>query len=477
MTTADARVDFADWVSPMLVKELRQGMRSRVFMLAFFVTQILMIISVSFSLGASEAGGDTYRVFDAIFWMLVGVPLLFIMPIRAFGGVGTEIRAQTLDLILLTHLSAWRVLLGKWTALMAQTLLLVCAMLPYVALRYFLGGVNLIEDLQTILFLIIASATLTAITLSVSPYQSRVLRSLFVIGFIFMLQAVPVVIGVWVSSSAMLGVAAPGPALNAKIYLAILFYIPAFILFALQSGAARIAPPAENHAIVKRLAGFAFIAAAPLLALCGVELSAVIGYSILCLTVVAAESLTESVSTVPSLYRPFLRRGLGGRLMGSILLPGWPFALIYVLFTSALVALIIFAMGAKSPEPGAATLLALLAIVLLPAALVRLTLPRTTHFLAFYLGLQIFFTLVTLFLQILAESGGGNPVFRGVLSLIPHAVFLISATDSFPKELAGTAQVAMWILCGGSVALLAALAIRPLAEIRESIRRSDGGAS
>ena len=54
MLSSSQRSDFGDWLSPMLVKELRQGMRSRVFVAAFYVTQVLMILSTIFPVSATQ---------------------------------------------------------------------------------------------------------------------------------------------------------------------------------------------------------------------------------------------------------------------------------------------------------------------------------------------------------------------------------------------------------------------------------------
>ena len=74
---------------------------------------------------------------------MVAVPTLLIIPISALNAIGSEIRGNTLELIFLTRLTALRIVVGKWFALFAQSLLLVCAVLPYLVLRYFMGGVNL----------------------------------------------------------------------------------------------------------------------------------------------------------------------------------------------------------------------------------------------------------------------------------------------------------------------------------------------
>ena len=177
MLASSKHSDFADWLSPMLVKELRQGMRSRIFVAAFYLTQLLMILSTVFSLIAASrtdnVPSDLFGFLSGLFWFMVSVPLLFVMPLLGFAALHTEMKAGTLELVFLTRLSAWRIVAGKWTAFMAETLLLVCAILPYVMLRYFLGGVGVIEDLQSLFFLLLASALLTATTLAMSPYESN----------------------------------------------------------------------------------------------------------------------------------------------------------------------------------------------------------------------------------------------------------------------------------------------------------------
>ena len=73
-----------------------------------------------------------------------------------------ETRANTFDLVQLTRLTAFRITLGKWLALVAQTALLVAALLPYAVLRHYFGGVDVITDLVIIAHLMMASFVLTA---------------------------------------------------------------------------------------------------------------------------------------------------------------------------------------------------------------------------------------------------------------------------------------------------------------------------
>ena len=150
--------DFADWFSPIIVKELRQGMRARAFLGIFLAIQFFMIVCVLISLG--DGSHDAAAGF---FWTFIGGAILFAMPLRGLATLNGEMKGNTMELMLLTQLSAWRITAGKWLALVLQTLLLVCAVLPYVVLRYFLGGVNLVDDLAMLGFMLIGSALATAL--------------------------------------------------------------------------------------------------------------------------------------------------------------------------------------------------------------------------------------------------------------------------------------------------------------------------
>ena len=119
------------------------GTYSRAFYIAlvFLIMQALMIlcvllyvVSLSKNLGVRGANG--------MFWTFVSILLLMIMPLRGFGTVYNEVKENTIELIFLTRLSAWRIVAGKWGALCFQTLLLFSALLPYVVLRYFLGSID-----------------------------------------------------------------------------------------------------------------------------------------------------------------------------------------------------------------------------------------------------------------------------------------------------------------------------------------------
>src|SRR4051812_36487155 len=189
-----ARGDFPTWLPAMLVKELRQGLRTRGFVGAFIIFQVIMALLMVGTVFGSMFGNSMSRSIMAttitgFFWTLLGAQMLLSTPARALGTLQAELDSRALDLLVLTRLTAWRIVLGKWGSLMAQSLLLLVAMLPYGIVRYFMGSVNLMEDAQIGASMIAGCALLTAAGLACSGLP-KIVRVLVPIALIFGFQIV-----------------------------------------------------------------------------------------------------------------------------------------------------------------------------------------------------------------------------------------------------------------------------------------------
>ena len=95
-----------------------------------------------------------------------------VQPLRGISAVATEIKQNTIDLMVLTRLSAWRIVWGKWCAIMGQSALILLAILPYLILRYFFGGMQLFAEMALMLYLFVLSGALTAFTVGLSAVGS-----------------------------------------------------------------------------------------------------------------------------------------------------------------------------------------------------------------------------------------------------------------------------------------------------------------
>jgi len=239
--------DFPDRVPAMLVKELRQGLRARLFAEAIagfhLLIIVLMLPVVSF------AGGTESSSLQRLVWWIFAAVIVLLLPLRGLSALISESRDHTLETLLLTNLKAGRIVRGKWLAISAQVLLTGISMLPYILLLYAGGGLSLPASVLTLLRLIMAGLVLTAAFVALSWNQSWMQRAVpgVILGFFAMnAYAWPVV--------ALLHENSASSALNAPWRVPAEMIAAAALICILLSGAARrLAPGVENHQSLPRL--------------------------------------------------------------------------------------------------------------------------------------------------------------------------------------------------------------------------------
>ena len=94
--------DFSDKLSPMLVKELLQGMRARSFTMLFLIFQVLLgfiLLSASASSSMDSAGSFASGVIFTMF----GIAALLIQPMRGVTALSSEITGNTIEMMVLTR--------------------------------------------------------------------------------------------------------------------------------------------------------------------------------------------------------------------------------------------------------------------------------------------------------------------------------------------------------------------------------------
>lgn len=342
MTLVAPLTDFPDRLSPMVVKELRQGLRTRLFGGVMLVLHLLLVI-VTLLTGAARNSAEVVGVLDGLVWFV----LVILMPLSCFSALSGEIKGGTLEMLVLTRLSAGRIVLGKWAATALQSLLVAVSVVPYVVARYVYGGSELFADLSGLGLQWLLSAVLTAAVVALSTQKQFWLRALFV-GlplFMFGLSSFS-----WLMIRSIGGSSLPGGLVIQNMpWLAHLAWLAAasWLIFALLSFAAsRIAPASSQLPLVKRLVHLAV-----LLVISGLEVifgSGSGGFLVMTgfVTVVASvDALADDVHGLPSLYVPFYRRSWWGRLVSWFLAPGWMHGFAYSLVLAVAIAGGAFAMG------------------------------------------------------------------------------------------------------------------------------------
>lgn len=408
-----ASPDFADWFSPILVKELRQGLKTRAFVSIFILVQVVMSLLVGLQMlsMASGAGPSTMSMYDGFFWALVWIPLLVVMPARGLTCVSEEIKANTLDLVQLTHLSSFRIVLGKWVALVSQTALLVAAIMPYAVLRYFFGEVDVVQDMNNIGVMLAASVVLTAGAIALSSQHLVVRILVLVLGLPTLMSGI-----MGFLFSRIMGRGATSFMSMDTAWLVATFTV-VYIYLLLEIAASKIAPLSENHAARKRLLAIGVTIGSVLMAWLGSKdnFEGWFLMTIPLLGLVVMEALCERTIELPSLYGTYARRGKLWCLAGRALYPGWATGMIFITILTALLVLIplvILPPGtagsgvtASDIESGMVVIPLLYTSILAPLVIL-LFFPRVKQPLWIYLLTQLLFVLIYMVAAIVAESPG-----------------------------------------------------------------------
>ncbi|MFM7182248.1 MAG: ABC transporter permease [Verrucomicrobiales bacterium] len=328
--------DFPDRLSPILVKELRQGLRQHGFTLLFIFLQAIMGIVVFGSLvGATPGDQDGLRAGTTItgfFFTLFAIAALGVQPLRGLNALAGEIKPGTIDLLLLTRMDSWRITVGKWLALFTQTCLLLIAILPYLIMRYYLGGMQLFNELLGLFTILVLSGALTAAAVGFSATTSVVLRGLFALGLAFCLFgfAAGGVASLIVGSSMRGGPSFMDPSQSGFLLGYAAFIVVAIFIgyYFLEMGATQIAPPSENRSTRKRLLGLLVVALTLWVTPWDPEPKFIIAGFLVFLLLI--DAITENPEFTASVWKPFRRFGPLGRLLGAVLLPGWHHGALFV---------------------------------------------------------------------------------------------------------------------------------------------------
>jgi hypothetical protein len=135
----------ADRANPILVKETRQALKSRQFVVTFIIVLVACWV-VSFAAVAIIGPQMYYSATGATMFMwyygILAFPLAVIVPYSAFRSLATEQEDNTYDLLSITTLSSRQIISGKlWSAVM-QMVVYLSAVAPCLAFTFLLRGVD-----------------------------------------------------------------------------------------------------------------------------------------------------------------------------------------------------------------------------------------------------------------------------------------------------------------------------------------------
>lgn len=144
----------ADRVNPLVIREIRQGLRTRVFWTSFGLMLASCLVTALIAYGVHEKAplAAHGQQFFTAFFMILGLVHFLILPFNAFRSLMKEREEETWVLLSLTGLGPRRILLGKALSTLIQGVLYASAILPFIVYSYFLNGIAL-PSILFVLFL------------------------------------------------------------------------------------------------------------------------------------------------------------------------------------------------------------------------------------------------------------------------------------------------------------------------------------
>lgn len=165
----DAWLEYgSELLNPILIKESRQSLKSRQFVITFGLLLLCVwgwtAISVA-SIQSSGVRADAgVNVFPGYLFILV-VPLMVIVPFSAFRSLAGEREDGTYELVSITSLAAPHIIRGKLASAMLQVMVYFSVTAPCIAFTYMLRGIDLGTITVTLGYTMLFSFALTCTAL------------------------------------------------------------------------------------------------------------------------------------------------------------------------------------------------------------------------------------------------------------------------------------------------------------------------
>ena len=339
-------LDFSERLSPMLVKELRQGMRSPMFVWGLIVMNLFLAFTVWLTVLEPEEKAYHLGFFGAYCILVCGL-----LPLRAAGALHDELKENTIDTLVMTELTGWRITLGKWLAVVAQQCLAAITVLPYLIVRYFAGGINVPMELAWLGIFLLAGMGSAAVLTGLSWIKYFLFRAAIMMGVTFAVGGfcVTVLEDIFRNRKNYM-LDDMYDQFGWRIFPLLLAPVLHFAFFSLDLGASKVGSLVENRSTRRRLVGVGAIAFYAWIGLPGLASSSGLASSgsssifnhsrgvlfLFCMMLacgtfflISLQSLLEKPVHLVSMVIPWVKRGWWGRLAGRFFYPGWPSGVLF----------------------------------------------------------------------------------------------------------------------------------------------------
>jgi hypothetical protein len=164
-----------DRFNPIVVKEVRQALKSRQFVFTFLLLLLAAWAGSIFgvaALGESIDYGSSAVTFYAGFLFALCMASLVIVPFSTFRSIVEERTETTLELLQITALSPVQIVRGKTLSAIVQVLVYYCAIAPFIAFTALLPGFDIVHVTFSLVMLFITALCFSMVALAIGA-QAR----------------------------------------------------------------------------------------------------------------------------------------------------------------------------------------------------------------------------------------------------------------------------------------------------------------
>ena len=240
----------AENLNPILIKEARQSLKSRQFIITFF---LLLVASCCWTvLGVVMNTPNVYYLptgnsMIVGYYFVLAIPVMGMVPLAAHRSLAAEIDDSTFEMLSITNLTSFRIVMGKLNSSVLQMLIYFAAVVPCLAFTFLLRGVDLLTIVYLVLLVTTVSLLVTTIALmlaTVAPSRAGQTMSLLMTMAVILLAEF--ICGVIVLESMLIS----NDTLTLEVWVVLgnctVISISFMALF-VKAAAARIAPITENR--------------------------------------------------------------------------------------------------------------------------------------------------------------------------------------------------------------------------------------
>jgi hypothetical protein len=182
-----------EYLNPILVKECRQALKSKQFLITF---SLVLLCAWGWSiLGVALQGPEIYFSFSGpdifyIYYLVLAFPLLIIVPYGAFRSLAGEREDRTYELLAITTLKPRQVISGKLGSAVIQMIVYFSAVSPCLAFTYMLRGIDVLTIVFMLIYIFAASLAFSLLALLVATVTAEkhwqvVLSVVLILGLAF----------------------------------------------------------------------------------------------------------------------------------------------------------------------------------------------------------------------------------------------------------------------------------------------------